>query len=221
MTSLLTQLFSLITSDMADSEDHSSSTLTVLILFFSLMGLIILLIFLYKKLNRETNGEYTVQHMVYKEGGVRDQVRGATSALGTCLVQLCPHRDTDDYGAEMVEIQDEEGQMEKGDSEGSVSEEDDHKEEDNLEQCGKTEGKETDNSDDDSSLEGSEVGEQTRLIGELEAEKGEEREEKVGDGEGKGEASGGAGLLIDLKHFTGSAIWSEEEVSEVSDVTPL
>lgn len=211
MTTLLTQPFSLFTSDMADSVAISSSTRTLLILSFLLVGLIILLIFLYKKLNRETNGEYTIRNMFYKEGGVRDQVRGAASGL----IQLCPHRDTDNYSAEMGEIQVEEGEMEKG------GEEDGHKGEDNLEQCGKTEGKDTDTSDDDSSSEGSEVVEQTRLIGEPEAEKGEEKEQKAGDGEGKAEAGRSAELSINLKRFTGSAIWSEEEVSEVSDVTPL
>lgn len=219
MTTLLTQLFSLFTSDMA--ETNSSSTQTVLILFFLLVGLIILLVFLYKKLNRETNGEYTIRYMFYKEGGVRDQVRGAASALGTCLVQLYPHRADDNDSAEMGEIHDEEGQMEKGASEGSVNEEDEHKGEDNLEQCGKTDGKDIDTSDDDSSLEGSEVGEHTRLKSDPEQEKGEDKEEKVGDGEGKAEAGGSPALLINLKKFTGSAIWSEEEVGEVSDVTPL
>lgn len=203
---------------MADSETTiSSSTRTVLILFFLLVGLIILLIFLYKKLNRETKGEYTIRNMLYKEGGVRDRVRGAASGL----VQLCPHRDTDNYSAEMGEIQVEEGEMDKGGTEGSVSEEGGHKGEDNLEQCGKTEGKDTDTSDDDSSSDGSEVVEQTRLMGEPEAEKGEEKEQKAGDGEGKAEAGRSAELSINLKRFTGSAIWSEEEVSEVSDVTPL
>lgn len=211
MTTLLTQPFSLFTSDMADSVPFSSSTRTLLVLLFLLVGLIILLIFLYKKLNRETNGEYTIRNMLYKEGGVRDRVRGAASGL----VQLCPHRDTDNYSAEMGDIQVEEGEMEKG------GEEDGHKGEDNLEQCGKTEGKDTDTSDDDSSLEGSEVVEQTRLIGEPEAEKEEEKKQKAGDGEGKAEAGRSAELSINLKRFTGSAIWSEEEVSEVSDVTPL
>uniref|UniRef100_A0A8C9XK53 Si:ch211-119e14.1 n=1 Tax=Sander lucioperca TaxID=283035 RepID=A0A8C9XK53_SANLU len=139
-----------------------SSLYTVLILFFCLIGLISLLIFLYKKLNREANGEYTVRRLVYKEGGIRDRVRGTALALGT--------RDT---------------------------------------------------SDDNSSLEGSEAGGQARPTDQEEA-KGD-TEEKVGDEEGKGEASGGAGLLIDLKPFSGSAIWSEEEGGEGkdSDMTAL
>ncbi|XP_073331206.1 uncharacterized protein [Pagrus major] len=203
-------------------ETSSSSTQTVLILFFCLLGLVILLIFLYKKLNKEANGEYTIRRIVYKEGGVRDQVRGAALAVGTRLgVQLWPRSDTDEEGEEMQDIEDEEAQVEDRGSQGSGSQGSDSEGDDqedseggNLEQ-----GEGGDTSDDKSSLEGSEAGEQARLVDQT--EKGEENEEK--DGEGKGEASGGAGLLIDLNQFSGSAIWSEEErgVSKESDVTAL
>ncbi|XP_070786150.1 uncharacterized protein [Enoplosus armatus] len=204
---------------MTDSViNYQSSTRTVLIIFFCLIGLIVLLIFLYKKLNREANGEYTVRRMVYKEGGVRDRVRGAALALGSCLgVQLWPRSDTDEEGEEMQEVQDEEGGSQGSDSEGDDQEE----EEDSVEQCD-TKGKGGDTSDDNPSLESLEEEEQARLVDQPQA-KGEMREEKVGDGKGKGEASGGAGLLIDLKQFSGSAIWSEERESEGkdNDVTAL
>lgn len=178
-------------------------------------------------LNKETDGEYTIRRIVYKEGGVRDQVRGAALALETRLgVQLWPRSDTDEEGEEMQEVQDEEGQVEEGDSQGSDSEEDDQGEgEDNVEPSGKTKGSGGDTSDEDSSLEGEEGEEETVLIEQPNAEekKGEEQAGKVGDGEGKCEASGGTGLLIDLKQFSGSAIWSEEEGGEGKDidVTPL
>lgn len=159
--------------------------------------------------------------MVYKEGGIRDRVRGAALALGTRLgVQLWPRSDTDEDGEEMQEVQDEEGQLQEGSSQGSDSEEEE-------EQCGETKGKGSDSSDDNSSLEDSEGGEQTRLTDQSEAkgetgEKGEERE-KAGDGDGKGEESGGAGLLINLKQFSGSATWSEEGGGEgkEGDMTAL
>ncbi|XP_070710871.1 uncharacterized protein [Pempheris klunzingeri] len=210
---------------MADTV-YTTSTKTVLILLFCLLGLVFLLIFLYKKLNREANGEYTVQRMVYKEGGVRDQVRGAALAAGTRLgVNLWPRSATDDGREEMQEVHDEEGQVEEGYSQGSDSARDDQEEEDNEEQCGKTKGQGSDASDDHSSLEGSEAGEQARLMDEPQANGGtlDKGEERVGDVEGKGEASGGAGLLIDLKQFSGSAIWSEEDRGECkdSDVTAL
>ncbi|XP_039997090.1 nucleolar transcription factor 1 [Xiphias gladius] len=193
---------------------YTTNNHKVLILLFCLLALIALLIFLYKKLNRETDGEYTIRRMVYKEGGVRDQVRGAAFALGTRLgVRLWPGSETDEDGEEMQEVQDEEGQLEEGGSQGRDSEWDDQqeKEDDDAE----TKGKGDDTSDENSSLEGSEAGDQTRLTDHPEAK--EETEEKVGEGEGKGEASGGAGLLIDLKQFSGSAIWSEEEGGKDSD----
>lgn len=205
---------------MTDSVEYKTSPRTVLILFFCLIGLIVLLIFFYKKLNREANGEYTIRSIVYKEGGVRDRVRGAALALGTRLgVQLWPGSNTDEDGEEMQEVQDEEGQVEEGSSQGNDSEGDDQEEEEE-ESAEEEKGKGGD-TDDISSLEGSEAGEQASLTDQPEA-KGRTGE-KVGDGEGKGEASGGAGLLIDLKQFSGSAIWSEEESGEAkeSDVTAL
>ncbi|KAK9524720.1 hypothetical protein VZT92_017089 [Zoarces viviparus] len=206
---------------MADSEDIKSSTPTVLILLFCLLCLIVLLFFLYKRLNREANGEYTVRRMVYKEGGVRDRVRGAALALGTRLgVQLWPQSDADEDGEEMQEVQDEEGQVEEGGSQGSDSEGDDSEgddQEEEEEQCGGAEGEGGDNS----SLENSEAEEQDRLTDQAEDEG--EMGEKVGNGEGAGEARGGAGLSIDLKQFSGSAIWSEEQggMALDSDVTAL
>lgn len=199
---------------MADHEktENAPSNTTVIILFLCLIGLIVLLVFLYKKLNKEANGEYTIQHLVYKEGGIRDQVRGAALTLWARIRLLRPDQD-----ANGCESEDEE--MGQCGSQGSDSEGDNHDEEDDVEQCSKTEENKDDTSDEDSSLEDSEAEEQTKLT--EQAEKGEEKLEKVEDQEGKGEASRGAGLLIDLKNFSGSAIWSEEGVGEVSDVTPL
>ncbi|KAK5875898.1 hypothetical protein CesoFtcFv8_026928 [Champsocephalus esox] len=197
---------------------YKTSTPTVLILFFCLLGLIVLLVLLYKKLNRDANGEYTVQRMVYKDGGVRDRVRGTVLALGTRFgVQLWPQ--SDDDGEEMQGVQVEEGQVEDGGSQESDSEGDEK--ENDEEQRSMAKEKDGDTSEDNSSVESSEAEEQARLTGQSEA-KGE-IEEKGDDGEGKGEASGGAGLLVDLKQFSGSAIWSEEEGGEGknSDITAL
>lgn len=176
---------------------------TVLILFFCLLGLMVLLIFLYKKLNKESNGEYTIRNIVYKDGGVRDRLRNVARALGTRFgVQLWPHDDM-----EMQEVRDEESQVQKGDSQVSESEEKD----------GKAEEEDGDSSGDESSLEDSETGEEVRLTDEPErGEKREEREEKLG-----GEGSGGAELLINISQLSGSAIWSEEQVRGFSEVTPL
>lgn len=206
---------------------ESTATSTVLILFSLLVILMLLLFFLYKKLNKDTNGDYTIEHIVFKEGGVRDQVRGAALALETRLgVQLWPRNDTDEEGDEMQEVQDEEGLVEEGDGQGSDSEED-HQGEEEVDNVGETKENGGDTSDENSSLGNSEgeEEEETTLINQSkpEVKKGEVQEQKVGDGGGKGEASGGTGLLIDLKQFSGSAIWSEEEGGKGKeiDVTPL
>ncbi|XP_058479904.1 retrotransposon-like protein 1 [Solea solea] len=196
----------------------TASDRTVIILSVCLLGLIALLIFLYKKLNKENNSVYTIRNMVYKEGGLRDQVRGAAQAVGTRLgIQLWPRSDTDEYGEE---IQDEEGQVEEGDSQGSHSEGGDHEEEEEEEEDveqhgeGETDGDGDHTSDDTTSLESVEVGEQTRLTGQPEAKRKETEEKEAEEG------NKGPGLLIDLKQFSGSAIWSGEEGGN-RDVTAL
>lgn len=206
-------------------EDKTSNT-NVLILFFVLLVLVVLLIFLYKKLNKETDGKYTVRNIVYRKGGIRDRVRGAALAVETQLgVHLWPASQTEEDLEEMQEIQDEEGQVEEGSRQGSDSEGDDQEEGDDIsEQCGQRQGEGEDTSDDDSISEGSnedqedeaKLKDQQEAKGEAKGEM-EKKEEKVGEGESKGEASGGAGLLIDLKQFSGSAIWSEEAGGVVKD----
>ncbi|CAJ1086243.1 protein SDA1 homolog [Xyrichtys novacula] len=196
----------------------TTGTQTVLILFFILVALLFLLFFLYKKLNREADGEYTIQRMVYKEGGVRDRVRGVVLPLETRLgVQLWPRSNTDEDGEEMQEVQEEERQVEDGTScDGCDSEGDDQENEAEEERDAGAGG----TSDDNSSLESSEAGETARLTDDPDT-KEKKVEEKVEDGEGEGEASEGAGLLIDLKQFSGSATWSENGVYKDSDVTAL
>ncbi|XP_040036616.2 uncharacterized protein LOC120821736 [Gasterosteus aculeatus] len=199
---------------MTDTTDEKP---TVLVLSLCLIGLLLLLFFFYKMLNREAKGEYTVRRLVYKDGGVRDRVRGASLALGTRLgVRLWPWSDADEDGEEMREVEDEEGQLEEGGSQSSDSEGDGGED---GEQCSTSKGEEDDGHR-SSDYESSEAGELDRIT-----DQGEARGtgEKVGDGECKGEASGGAGVLIDLKKFSGSAIWSEEEGGGrmLSDVTAL
>ncbi|KAM7366244.1 hypothetical protein PAMP_015698 [Pampus punctatissimus] len=203
---------------MADTQKEFTSTPTVVALSFCLLGLIVLLILLYKKLNKESDGEYTIRHIVFKEGGLRDRVRGAAMVLGTRLgVQLWPHSDLQEHGEEMQEIQDEEGQVDESSSQESDSEEGEQEEEDSVEQSGETKGK----GDDTSSLEGSDLEEKASLMNKGETEGKEEGKGGVGDG--KGEPSGGGGLQININQLSGSAIWFEEEGGEanVSDVTAL
>lgn len=198
---------------------YENNTTTVVILLVCLLVLVVLLIFLYKKLNKEADGQYTVQNMWYKKGGIRDRVRGAALTVGALLgVQLWPRSEAGEEGEEMQELQDEESQVEEGGSQQSDNEGDDQEDEDdNAEQCGVR------SSDAYSSSEGSEPEEEENLPDQCEGRnETEEKREMVAEGEGKGEASGGTGLLIDLKQFSGSAIWSEEGgESKDGDVTVL
>lgn len=190
---------------------------TVLILACCLVCLLLLLLFLYKKLNREADGEYTIRRIIYKEGGVRDQVRGAVAAVETRLgIQLWPHSDEEE---EMQSI--EEGQA-AGSHQGDDSSGEDEEDEDNEDQSGSSKEEEDGNK---SCSDSSEAGEQDRLMGEPEENdvmEGETEEKQEKEEQGKEEASGNIGLKIDLKQFSGSVIWSEEGgEGQTSDVTAL
>lgn len=197
----------------------------VLVLFFILVALILALVFMYKKLNREAEGKYTIRRMVYKKGGLRDRANVVAATLGTRLgLRQVPH--SDDEGEEMDDIENGEGQVEGSGSQGSDMEGEDEQEEeegDSMDQSGNTK----ENGSDKSSLVGSESGEKEEQTDEPEVKdemeaKNEEKQERVEE-QGKVEASGGTGLLIDLKQFSGSAIWSEEGGGEgkVGDITAL
>lgn len=181
---------------------------TVLVLFFSLVGLTALLIFLYKKLNREGDGEYSLRRIVYKKGGVRDRVRGVALVVERHLgVQLWPRGSLDEDGNEMQDIQGEEIWMEQcGCRESDTDKEN---EEDDLvvksereeDVCSSEEGEQEENSD---TRDGKE----------------EEDKERPAGGGGIEEESGGAGLIINLSQFSGSVIWSGEDGGE-GNVTAL
>uniref|UniRef100_A0A3Q2ZU19 Si:ch211-119e14.1 n=2 Tax=Kryptolebias marmoratus TaxID=37003 RepID=A0A3Q2ZU19_KRYMA len=192
--------------------------MTVGVLVCLLACLVLLFLFLYKKLNKEANGEYTVRHIIYKEGGVRDQVRGAAMAVETRLgVQLWPRGDEEGEEMESVEA----GQSVGGDScrgedtDGEDTDGEDGEDEDSEEYSHSR----REDEDDKSSLDGAEPGDQDRLLGE--AEKNDETESKEEEQQAKEEATG-TGLQIDLKQFSGSVIWSEEGGEGKSgDVTAL
>lgn len=194
-----------------------SETNNIAILSVVLVLLLVLLVYFYKKLNQLANGQYTIQRLVYKEGGVRDQVRGVALVVWTRLgIQLWPRDESDKSGEEMQEINDEEGGLERG---GSRENEGEAGDEENEEQCSDTESRDSGTSADDS---GSEAGEDARLMGQpKDAKVTEERADKEKAEEGNGEANGSSELAIDLKQFSGSAIWSEEQTAEVNDATQL
>lgn len=188
---------------------------TVAILSVFLVLICVLLVYLYKKLNQQTKGQYTIRRLVYKEGGVRDRVRGVALLVGTRLgIQLWPGDGSDARGEEMQEINDEEENLERGGSKESEDEEGDEEREE--EQCSDTESRDSGTSADES---GSEAGKEARLTGQPAVT--EERAERERGEEGNGEANRSSELAIDLKQFSGSAIWSGEQTAEDNDVTQL
>lgn len=203
-------------------EEMQLSTKTVLFLFFFLIALLVLLFLLYKKLNRETNGEYTVHRMVYKEGGVRDRMRAAVLTVeGHLGFQLWPHSDNDIEnmdGEDDVERQEEDENSQASDSGGEDDQE--NPENDSTDPSNTSEGKGGENS----SVEDVEEGEHRRLMvaADVTNETSEDTEKKIEENK-KVEGGEGTGLLIDLKQFSGSAIWSEEDVgdSKGGDLTAL
>lgn len=196
-------------------DDPEPSNGLVSTLLACLIVLVLVLIFLYKKLKKESNGEYAIRNIVYKEGGVRDRVRGAAMALEARLgVQLWPHGDGEDDGEEMRDVRDVEADGgSRSDTEGD---EEDHSSSggrrdktDEGSSLGEEEEEEEDDDDDDD--------EQAKLMDEpeehAEAEGTEDKQDRAG---GK---SGRAELLIDLNHFSGSAIWSGEQGGADESVT--
>lgn len=213
-------------------EDKTTSDKVVWTLLIGLIILVLLLVLLYKKLNKDTSGQYTIRRMVHKDGGIRDRVRGAVVVLETRLgIRLWPQSEGEEEGEEMQDVRDEEGDADRGDERGE-SEGEEEKDE--------GEGRGDNSSDDYSSLEGSDLRERAKLTGqedakgemegkteEKRAEKGESREDggsQEGKEGGEGGGGGGGGMLIDLKQFSGSAIWSEDKKDEQdkeNDMTAL
>ncbi|XP_067117826.1 AP-3 complex subunit beta-1 isoform X1 [Osmerus mordax] len=194
--------------------DKTTSDRVVVTLCFLLVFLILLLAYLYMKLNRETSGQYTLRRMVYREGGVRDRVRGGVRTLETRLGRrLWPLNENEEEieGEESEEERDVEEGSKRGESEGEGDEGDD-------------------SSDDYSSLEGCNLrgragGAQERE-GRRESKGSMESEDKkdgaredggVKAGLEEGEGNRGGDLQIGLKHFSGSATWSEEQKKQEDD----
>ncbi|XP_036407824.1 protein pxr1 isoform X2 [Megalops cyprinoides] len=196
----------------------------VIFLFILLALLILLLVYLYKRLNRETDGQYTVRQLVYGKGGVRERVQNGVTAIENRLgVRLRPRKAEDIEGGEEDDDREEEERERERAS---------RKDEDSL---AEEEQQQDEDSSDYSSLEGVDLRERKQLQenaevkvvseGEKAEEKGEckkEKEEEKGTGgEEKNSETGAAagGLLADLKDFSGSAIWAEEQ--KEGDVTLL
>ncbi|TSK82228.1 E3 ubiquitin-protein ligase DTX4 [Bagarius yarrelli] len=198
---------------MMSTEDN---TATVLILFFILVLLVLLLFYLYKRLNRETKNQYTIEQLVFSKGGLRDQVMQGITAVEARLANV------------RSRIHDEEQALSNNEEDGedkdiADEEEEEEEEEEEVEDAGQifvnenqTNEKAHHNvsSNDCSSTDQTESVKQDNS---KEVEKEEEvEEEKVAEDEANGHASKQdddvkneerVGLLVDLKTFSGSAIW--------------
>ncbi|XP_023665116.1 uncharacterized protein [Paramormyrops kingsleyae] len=192
------------------SESQSSLT-TVILLIFLLAILIVALIYLYKKLNRETDDKYTVHELIYGEDGARQRLQNGVQALESSLgIRIWPRKREEAEG-EDVEEQREEHQEDRVE----VPDIEQGQEHDETSLDKKAE--EEDDSDDYSSMEGVDLREKAKLKENMEEGENEE-EEREGGGAGSGV---GGGLLVDLKQFSGSAIWQEEKVEVTVDSCDL
>lgn len=194
------------------SDSYANNTPTVLILFFILVLLVLLLLYLYKRLNHETKGKYTIQRLVLGDGGLRDRVMHGVAEVEARLGDRLRSQTHDE---EQTLSNNEDGNSGREEDAGQS-----HSENEN-----KTEEKDLEHHN-DSSEDYSSVDLQERVKKNNSKEKEEEQEEEdvakgddsKQDEDGKNEER--VGLLVDLKTFSGSAIWSGEKTEE-TNVTAL
>nr|XP_061817136.1 uncharacterized protein si:ch211-119e14.1 [Nerophis lumbriciformis]XP_061817137.1 uncharacterized protein si:ch211-119e14.1 [Nerophis lumbriciformis] len=83
----------------------SLSTTTIFILLLLLLVLVFLLVMSYKKLNRDTDGKYKIRHVIYKKGGIRDQLRNTVAVLQSRLgVRLGSHSVSSDKDDQEMQV---------------------------------------------------------------------------------------------------------------------
>ncbi|XP_052010044.1 FK506-binding protein 4 [Xyrauchen texanus] len=196
----------------------ADSTPTVIALLFIWVILVLALVYLYKRLNADTNGQYTLQRAVFAEGGLRDRLRQGVGFVENRFgVNIWPRP------------RDEEEEVMQGIEGGDVEEEDDndkqnesHGDEDDEQESGDVKD---DSSDDYSSIDLRERlnlrKEDQKRVTEEEEKQNEAAagEEDTQSEEAKNEEK--VGLLTDLKPSAGSAIWSEENKDGGNDLTAL
>ncbi|KAK2860601.1 hypothetical protein Q7C36_004767 [Tachysurus vachellii] len=202
------------------ANTSSDSTVPVLILFFILVILLIVLFYLYKRLNHETKDQYTIQRLVFSEGGLRDRVMRGIAVVEARIDNMRSQAHDEEQALSSNEdggVDKEEGEDNAGQGHGENEKTDEKAEEDH-----------NDSSDDYSSID---LKERVKLNNSKDEKKEKEQEEEKvakdganGDGSKPVEADvkneERVGLLVDLKTFSGSAIWSEEKKEE-SNVTAL
>ncbi|KAI5104169.1 cilia- and flagella-associated protein 251-like [Silurus meridionalis] len=212
------------------SDSTEDNTYMVLIVFFILVILVILLLFLYKHLNRETKDKYTIQKLVLGEGGLRDRVMQGIAVVQTRLVELRPPQADEEQALSKNEDGNSGEEKEEGEEEEEEEEESTEQGHSETENIAKAEEEEphNDSLDNCSSVGLKEGVKQNNSKEEEKKDEKQEKEEGAKD-EAKGDDSKQeevvkdeekVGLLVDLKPFSGSAIWSEDKTEE-NNVTAL
>lgn len=217
---------SLFSSVMMSDKNDGGSTLTILILCLILVLLVLLLLYLYKRLNNETKDEYTIQRLVFSEGGLRDRVRQGIAEVQTRIGDRIRSQPLDEEQALSNNEDGNSGREEERDEEEDAGQ-------GQRENENKTEEKEEEHQDHDSSDDYSSIDLRERVkqnnSNEEEMKEDEQEKQEVAKDEGKRDDNKQeedvkneerVGLLVDLKAFSGSAIWSEEKKEE-TNVTAL
>ncbi|XP_060729426.1 uncharacterized protein si:ch211-119e14.1 isoform X2 [Tachysurus vachellii] len=172
------------------------------------------------RLNHETKDQYTIQRLVFSEGGLRDRVMRGIAVVEARIDNMRSQAHDEEQALSSNEdggVDKEEGEDNAGQGHGENEKTDEKAEEDH-----------NDSSDDYSSID---LKERVKLNNSKDEKKEKEQEEEKvakdganGDGSKPVEADvkneERVGLLVDLKTFSGSAIWSEEKKEE-SNVTAL
>ncbi|KAF4111441.1 hypothetical protein G5714_008472 [Onychostoma macrolepis] len=204
---------------MGSDESNVHNTSTVIALLFIWIVLALALFYFYKKLNADTNGQYTVQRMFFAPGGLRDRLRQGVGVVENRLgVRIWPQQrdDEENIGSHDEEDEEGEGQDKQNDSYTEEGEQQEHDDDGD------------DSSDDYSSVD---LRERAKMQMEKKEEKDEaeeekeERKEKAAAAREEDKSEGVKNpekveLLVDLKPFTSSAIWSEEN-KDGNDLTAL
>ncbi|KAK7909854.1 hypothetical protein WMY93_014538 [Mugilogobius chulae] len=196
---------------------NSASQTTVVALSFFLIALLILLFFLYKYLNKKANGKYTVQRIVYREGGLRDRARAASVAVGNRLgVQLWPQSDAD-QNEDDGEDDEEMGQLNSNGDEGSDNDEEEEEEatengddqkSESAEGLDKSKGSPENTSEDSSGDE-----EEPLIESESKSEAGKTEEPEAAEAQEEKEEPSGP-VVVNLNQFSGGVLWSGEDKSQ-------
>ncbi|KAG5261237.1 hypothetical protein AALO_G00301570 [Alosa alosa] len=195
------------------NSNTPGTTIGVLVaLFIILFGL---LVYLYRRLNRDTENQYTVRNIVLSEGGLRDRVRSGVVAMEARLgIHLWPRPRPSSEEEEVIgdsqPATNEDVETGQNERSGDVAAEDKNEHAD-----------EGDDSEDDySSMGGTDLRERAKLMKDVDEGDDQQEGERRRGGEGKeeeGEREVG-GLLVNLQEFSSSAIWSEEKKDENEDV---